>query len=58
MPPGHCSGIVMGHGVGVGLGLGVGDGDGEGEGVVPHGIRSRVSQNYGSPPGFAVKHST
>jgi len=44
MPPGHCSAIVMGHGVGVGLGLGVGDGEGDGEGVVPQGITSMVWQ--------------
>jgi hypothetical protein len=43
-PPGHCSAIVMGHGVGVGLGLGVGDGEGDGEGVVPQGITSIVWQ--------------
>jgi len=55
MPPGHCSAIVMGHGVGVGLELGVGDGDGDGEGVAPQGNVSMVWQEYGSP--FPVKHS-
>ena len=55
MPPGHCSAIVMGHGVGVGLGLGVGDGEGGGGDGAPQGNVSMVWQEYGSP--FPVKHS-